>query len=222
MPVETKSWPPKTPDAVLDYLYDIPLDEGDSVSSYVFTRLSGTIVTDSEARDEDKVTVTLSGGEHLETSVFKLSWVTSAGREDDTIITLAVLALEELEPTIAALRARYPAFTSVADATIAYWLKDAGRTVTDAWDPIEYEPALLSLAAHNMALLGLDKPAGDAVGSLAAMGVSSFKSASMSVNFDADTIKNANSGSFSSTKYGQLFLPYLRRFGGGVRLVGCA
>lgn len=221
MPVETKSWPPKTPDAVLDYLYTIPLDEGDSVTSYTVTKLTGSVTKDTDSRDEADVTVKLSGGTDGEFNIFQIAWTTAGGRTDDSIATIAVVAVSAYEPAIAEFLIRYPAFASVPTATIAYWLRDADVVVTDSWIEADISPARMALAAHNMALLGLDKASG-AVGNLAAMGVTGFKSASMSVNFDADTIKRANSGSYSSTKYGQMFLPYLRRNVGGPRLVGCA
>ena len=127
-----------------------------------------------------------------------------------------------VQPDAATLKMRYHAFAAVDDAKIEYWLTDARLIVTDAWADVDRANAEMALAAHNMALIGLDKPANDAVGSIAAMGVTSFKSASMSVNFDAETIQKANSGTYSSTKYGQLFIPYLRRNVGGARLIGCA
>lgn len=220
MPVETKSWPPKTPDAVLDYLYTIPLDEGDTVTSYTVTKLAGSVMKDADSRDEADVTVKLSGGIDGEFNIFQIAWTTAGGRTDDSIVTIAVVAVSEYEPAIAEFLIRYPAFASVSTATIAYWLKDAETVVTDSWIEADVSPARMALAAHNLALSGAGS-SGGAVGNLAAMGVTSFKSASMSVNFDADTIKASNSGSYSSTKYGQLFLPYLRRNVGGPRLVGC-
>lgn len=221
MPVETKSWPPKTPDAVLDYLYTIPLDAGDSVTAYTVTKLSGSITKDTDSRTDADVKVTLSGGTDGEFNIFQIGWTTTAGRIDDSIVTIAVVAVSEYEPAIAEFLIRYPAFASVSTAAIAYWLKDAEAIVTDSWDAVDISPARMALAAHNLALSGYGQLSG-AVGSLAAMGVSSFKSASMSVNFDVDRIKKTNSGGYSSTKYGQIFLPYLRRNVGGARLVGCA
>lgn len=126
------------------------------------------------------------------------------------------------QPTATTLKTRFPAFAAVADETVEYWLTDARLIVTDAWIEDDRANAEMALAAHNMAALGLDRPAGDEVGALAQMGVTGFRSASMSVNFDAQTIQNANSSAYSSTKYGQMFLPYLRRNVGGARLVGCA
>lgn len=117
------------------------------------------------------------------------------------------------------LKARFPAFSGVADATIEYWLADARETVTDAWIESDRAPGEMELAAHSMAVLGIERPAGDAVGGLAQMGVTAFKSASMSVNFDAETIQNQNSGGYGASKYGQMFLTRLRRNVAGPRLV---
>lgn len=211
-------WPAKDPDEVADYSWTPTLDAGDIIASHTVIKDSGDVTIDSEAHTDAKVTVWLSGGT-VGVSTFKLRITTAGGRTFEE--TAQIDVADSSNTLVAALRARFPAFSSVPDATIAYWLKDAGLIVTDAWDAGDFEPALLTLAAHKMALLGLDKTSG-AVGNLAAMGVTSFKSASMSVNFDADTIKASNSGSYSSTKYGQLFLPYLRRNVGGPRLVGCA
>ena len=118
------------------------------------------------------------------------------------------------------LRDRYPAFAAVDDGTITYWLTDARVLVTDSWAENDRAPAEMALAAHNMALNGFGT-AGGAVGDLAAMGVTGFRSASMSVEFDAATIRANASGGYGSTKYGQAFLPYLRRNRGGPLLAGC-
>lgn len=124
-------------------------------------------------------------------------------------------------PTASTLKTRYPAFAAVADPTVEYWLTDARLIVTDAWAEIDRANAEMALAAHNLALNGYGT-AGGAVGDLAAMGVESFKSASMSVSFNADAVKRTGDGGYSSTRYGVAFLPYLRRNVGGPRLVGCA
>lgn len=124
------------------------------------------------------------------------------------------------QPTASDLKRRFPSFASVADATVEYWLADARLIVTDAWFDNDRAPAEMTLAAHNMAMNGIGV-AGGAVGDLAAMGVTSFKSASMSVGFDSATIGRSSAGGYRATKYGQQFLPYLARNVGGPRLVGC-
>lgn len=125
------------------------------------------------------------------------------------------------EPDAATLKTRYPAFSAVADPTVEYWLTDARLIVTDTWAENDRAIAEMLLAAHNMALQGLGT-AGGAVANLAAMGVTSFKSASMSVGFDAAQIAKASAGGYASTTYGEQFMVYLRRNRGGVRLIASA
>lgn len=208
MPVETKSWPPKTPDAVLDYIYTIPVDEGDSVSSHTVGILAGSIVKDSDSRTAEDVTVTLSGGTDGETNVFQISWVTAAGREDDAIVTIQVVALENLEPRIAELRAMFPAFVTVPDATIALWLRKSDLSISH-WPADDQNDAALCLAAHNMASLGLGQGTAPA-------GVTSFKSGTFSVTMSD---KAASATGYSSTIYGRQYLAMCQRIFGGVRLV---
>lgn len=126
-----------------------------------------------------------------------------------------------IEPDADALKTRFPAFAAVDDVTIDYWLTDARLTVTDDWIENDRAPAEMALAAHNLALSGAGA-SGGAVANLAAMGVTDFKSASMSVSFDAETVRRSGNGGYSSTRYGVQFLTYLRRNRGGPRLIGAA
>lgn len=123
--------------------------------------------------------------------------------------------------TPATLKLRFPAFAGVDDATLQYWIDDARLIVTDAWADVDRANAEMSLAAHNLTLNGYGS-AGGAVGDLAAMGVTSFKSASMSVNFAEGVIASGAAGGYGATKYGKDFQVYLRRNRGGPRLAGCA
>lgn len=124
-------------------------------------------------------------------------------------------------PDAETLKLRFPAFASVADETVEYWLTDARLIVKDTWIEDDRAPAEMSLAAHNMAMGGLGT-AGGAVGDLASMGVTDFKSASMAVSFDAETVRRSGGGGYGSTRYGAQFLTYLQRNRGGPRLVSCA
>lgn len=117
-------------------------------------------------------------------------------------------------PTAAQLKMRFPAFAAVDDPTVEYWLTDAQAIVKTSWIEADYAPAMMSLAAHNMALQGLGT-SGGAVAGLGAMGVTDFKSAAMSVSFDAETIRAKSAGGYSSTVYGNAFAVYLRRNRGG-------
>lgn len=124
-------------------------------------------------------------------------------------------------PTDDDLKLRYPAFAAVDEDVIEYWITDAQRIVTTSWDETDYGPAILALAAYNLALNGFGA-AGGAIGGLAEMGVTDFKSASMSVSFDSATIAAASRGGYGANRYGTEFYVMLRRNRGGPRLMGCA
>lgn len=218
------NWPAKDPDAVKDYLYTIPLDEGDSVATSDFERLSGTVVIDSDGRVGAEVTAWLSGGEDGETAVFRVTWTTTGGRTDDDIITLPVAAHEPTEllltgyakPTAAHLAARYPAFADVSPATINTWLTDSERYVDESWMEGDYAPALMARAAHSMALLGIGTSTG--AGALPA-GVTRFRSGAMDVTLSDAAATRAAAGDFGSTLYGREFAVMLRRNFGGPRVI---
>lgn len=122
-------------------------------------------------------------------------------------------------PTASELKIRYPAFASVDEDTVDFWIDDAQRIVTEGWIEDDYAPAILSHAAYQMALNGLGA-GGGAVGNLAAMGVTDFRSASMSVSFDAATISTASKGGYGANRYGNEFAVFLRRNRGGPMLAG--
>lgn len=122
-------------------------------------------------------------------------------------------------PTAADLKLRFPAFAAVSNSVIEYWIADAQAVVTTDWISADYRPAIMALAAHNMARQGLGV---GGIGSGDMAGVTSFRSASFSVQFDAGAVKAAASGGYGSTIYGQDFAVYLRRNNGGPFLAGCA
>lgn len=209
----------KDPQEVLDYPWPIPLDAGDTVSSFSAVRVSGDAVLDSYAESDGVGTIWMSGGTDGTSSLFTLTAVTDGGRTFKSAVILSVV--DVASAPISEFLLRYPAFASVNVAVIAYWLKDAEATVTDSWLAGDVSPARFALAAHNLAMSGYGTTGG-AVGNLAAMGVTSFKSASMSVNFSDGVIAASAGGGYASTKYGTEFLTYLRRNRGGARLVTCA
>lgn len=220
------SWTAKDPDAVQDYLFTIPLDEGDTVASHTFEKLSGDVVIDSEVRAGDEVTVWLSGGTVGETAVFRVAWETVGGREDDEVITIAIIANEYealiltgyVKPSVAHLTARYPAFVDVEPTTIAYWLTDAERYVDDTWMEGDYAAALMALAAHNMAVAGLGTDVTSTAG--IPQGVTSMKSGTFSLAFSESAANGRISGALSSTRYGAEFAALLRRNKAGPRVMG--
>lgn len=218
------TWTSKDPEAVTDYQYTIPLDTGDAVSSYTLTRLAGSVVIDSHSNAGAVVTAWLSGGVDGETSVFRIAWETTGGRDDDDVVTLFVSSHEYealgltdyAKPLPPHLKARYPAFAAVEAGTIQYWLTDAERYVTDVWSEGDYAAALMALAAHNMALAGLGTD-GAALSGVPA-GITRMKSGSLELGF-TDAAANARmSGTLDSTRYGQEYRSLLQRNRGGPRV----
>lgn len=224
------SWPAKDPDAVLDYVYRIPLDAGDSVSSGTpwVTKLSGDVVIDSQSLASppdttdagygQDVTVWLSGGTDGETAVFRIAWETSGGRQNDDVITLPVIESDITEPLALTgyakpapghLTARYPAFDGVATSTIQYWLTDAERYVTTDWSEGDYAAGLMALAAHNMSVAGLGTDAA-ALSALPA-GVTRIKSGSFEASMTDAAANGRLTGGAGSTRYGQEYMGLLRR-----------
>ncbi|MCA9269519.1 MAG: DUF4054 domain-containing protein [Planctomycetales bacterium] len=121
-------------------------------------------------------------------------------------------------PTAAYLKARYPAFDAVADATIDVHIADAAASAVDtSWREADYQPAIASYAAHKMAMLDIGSH-GQAAG-YARQGVTSIRSGNFQASFDADKAKAAAAGSLDATPYGQEYkrLLYINR--GGVRVV---
>lgn len=216
------AWPAKDPDAVLDYVFTIPLDEGDTVASYDLVLVDGTVVIDSDDNDGADVTAWLSGGTAGETNVFRIEWTTAGGRTDERIVTLAIVDQVALEldgyakPSAADLKARYPAFADVADATVQSWLTDAERNVDTTWIEADYPAALMAHAAHAMAMQGIGAASG--AGALPA-GVTRFKSGAMDVTVSEAAASAQAKGGYAASPYGREFARLQRRSFGGPRAV---
>lgn len=109
--------------------------------------------------------------------------------------------------TNADLKAKYPAFAAVADATVDLWLAEA---VTECAAFIESDRARaeMAYAAHGMAQSGIG------AGAIPA-GVTSFKSGTFSATV-ADSLASATG--FNATVYGREFATLRRRSFAGPRL----
>ena len=121
-------------------------------------------------------------------------------------------------PTPTLLKQRYPAFAAVDDGTIQYWLTDAERFVDTTWMESDYAPALMAYAAHSMTEQGVAGIASGGAGVPA--GVTSFKSASVSINFAEAAVTQQVEGGLSADRYGREYLALLHRNKAGPRVVG--
>lgn len=226
----TKAWPAKDPDRVDFYGYTIALDAGDSVVAYDLELLDGDVVIDSDARSGADVTAWLSGGTDGTTSVFRVSWETANGVEDDEVITLAVIANEISvplpltgydKPKPGHLIMRYPTFAAVDPAIIQYWLSDAERYVDDSWLEGDYAAAIMALAAHNLVIAGHGTPAASTSSSSTPVlpaGVTSVKSADFSMSVTPEQANARAEGALTSTIYGTEFKALQKRNRGGARV----
>jgi hypothetical protein len=121
-------------------------------------------------------------------------------------------------PTAADLKALYPAFADVADATVDAWIAKASTEAVDtSWQEIDYAPAIIDYAAHRMALLGLGVQS--EVEGYARAGLTGIRSGSFSANFSDKKVSKASGGSLDATAYGQSYKLLLRRNKGGPRVV---
>jgi Protein of unknown function (DUF4054) len=220
------SWPAKDADAVLDYGYTIPLESGDSVASYTFTKLSGDVVIDSQGIVGARVLVWLSGGTDGEINTFRIAWVTTEGRENDDEITLAIapnsgldLGTEYANASASTLKAAFAKFASVSDATVEFWLERARRLVDQSWTEGDYAMGQMLLACHYMTREGLGT---GTEAQIAAEGLGEFTSVK-SGQFSFTRKENsgdgsADAGSMSATSYGRQWLTLCRINRGGARI----
>ncbi len=102
-------------------------------------------------------------------------------------------------PTSTEFIARFPAFAAVDDGYIDLMIGEAARNVDDSWAELDYQPAIMFLAAHNMVeegILGRDIDASGAITS-SKLGDAQDSYASP-VNSDSSSI-------YGSTVYGRRF-----------------
>lgn len=117
-------------------------------------------------------------------------------------------------PTAADLKALYPAFAAVSDATIdARIAWSNGRDVDESWSEADFPYAIMAAAAHRMAKAGVPGIAADETSEFAAKGVTSFKSGSFNVSFSEAAANRASGTGWESTSYGADYLDLLRKRG---------
>jgi hypothetical protein len=191
------NWTAKDPDEVLDYTWALSLDAGDTISSYTLTKISGDSSIDSDSNTDTAITAFISGGTDGATDRFLARVTTAGGRTFEEAIYLPIVATASAE--VAAFRIRYPEFATTPDATIQYWLTDAGRYVDESWIEGDYGPAKIAYAAHNIAMGSTDA---------IPQGVSRFKSGAVDIGL---TDAQASATGFAATRYGRDFKALMRR-----------
>jgi hypothetical protein len=107
--------------------------------------------------------------------------------------------------TAAGLKARYPEFATVADATVTFAIEDASRFVDHTWFETDRDRAIYALAAHILAIGGaLGSAIGNATGP-----IKSYKLGDAAETYGSWDGNMSTSG-LSTTSYGSRFLMIAR------------
>lgn len=128
-------------------------------------------------------------------------------------------------PDPAALKAYYPAFAAVLDATIQLYLdkssgsSGSGGDVDQSWIEGDYSTAIMAAAAHRMVRNGVVIAGGDVAG-MSAAGLTDFQSGSFRVRFSDEAVKATVGGGWGSTRFGQEYAELLRKSKAGPRVIG--
>ena len=124
-----------------------------------------------------------------------------------------------IPPDLATFRLRYPELASASDERVQYWLDDA---------PAAFDPERLGRNGANAAMLyAAHMLAGEASTSGAGeseipAGVTSMRSGSLSLSFDANYVRAQAQGGYASTRYGAQLVSLLRSYLGGVRVTSAS
>jgi hypothetical protein len=192
------AWPAKDPAEELDFSWTVPLDTGDSIATFTATKASGTVTKESQSNSTTIGTVWISGGTANEKAYFTLEAVTLGGR---TFRESAILPIiDRAAELLGTFRMRYPAFASIDDGKISYWLADAGLVIGSNWPSDWILPAKACWTAHKLAESG-------ALSGAVPAGLTSFKSGTFSATV-SDSI--AGLTGLDATVYGREFLAMRR------------
>lgn len=196
------TWPAKDPDEVLDYSWIVPLDAGDTIATATLTKVSGSVVIDSQAQNATGLTAFLSGGTDGEIAEFIAFATTSGGRTFEETILLAVQASDSGAEFYGQLVAAFPAFAGVSPASVAVWHGQAVMLITESLTAClgsRADMATMLLTAHYLTLAGLGT---GTEAQMAAQGMAGFKSIkSGSLSLDRGDI-STKGGEMGTTSYG--------------------
>lgn len=120
-------------------------------------------------------------------------------------------------PTVRDLVARYPAFAAVPISTVELYLTDALASIDESWVEVDYIPGACALAAHNMAVLGLDTKT--EVETYVAQGITRVRSGNFDLQISDAVAARVASGGYDATPYGRAFKLLRKRNRGGPRIV---
>lgn len=208
----TTVWPAKDPNDVLDFTWTAPLDSGDAIATGTFaaTVLSGTVVLGAKTFAGAVCRVFISGGADGEIAQLNLTCDTDGGRTWREVGLLPVV--DRANALLQLFRMSFPAFASIEDGAIGFWLAKAATYVDASWSATFRDDAKVNFAAHKLVETGVLKTG-------IPHGVTMFKSGDFSANFSQ---ARADLTGFKATDYGREFLRLRRICFGGPRIMSGA
>lgn len=113
-------------------------------------------------------------------------------------------------PTAAQFKARFPAFSAVADETVDAFIAEANRNVDTSWLEADYQRAIMYLAAH---LMTIEDVLGEAPDGFKFSGgvITSEKLGDAQTNYgNTANASAAYPGDYGATVYGRQFATLLK------------
>lgn len=222
-------WESKDPDEAKNYSVDWAakaLAAGDTILTSVWVDVVGAVVeADDISVDLKSTYARVAGGVDGVPASLTNRVTTANGETLEQVVILPIVTsnlapLGEYEiPTPAHLVAMYPAFADVNYGTIAIHIQNAATTGVDtSWLVGDYAPAVMALAAHNMALLGIG--AASETEGYARAGVTAIRDGAFNVQFSERKVADASGGKWAATPYGQYYESLLSANKGGPRVIG--
>ena len=217
----------KQPAEIVRVWFDFGPDLGsatiDTVDSVVIAP-TGTLaeVAGSRSNTDTLVTFKLEGGTDGADYAIEVTITDSDGQVlqlPGAVQVIALPAADAAANTPAGLKAMFPAFAAVPNATIQMWLTVAAETVDDSWLASSRARAQALLAAHEMVTNGIGTGAEAEAAANGASGFRVMKSGGLTLE-RFDTASGASAGAYAGTSYGRQFAVLLRQNRGGPLITG--
>lgn len=109
-------------------------------------------------------------------------------------------------PTATQLKARFPAFSGVADPVVTAAISEAANRVDQSWDETDYQLAIMLYAAHVMTTDGLGASDDTLFAGLRSVTIGPLSFSSVPLDQQSSA-----SGGLKATSFGRRFLELLRR-----------
>lgn len=216
----------KQPSEKVVFGFDFASDLGATTITTVATPAilpvtSPALAVGGTSNTDTQVNLRLDGGKDGESYTVTVTVTASDGQvfELDGIVQVAEIPSDQTDIlTPAGFRAVFPAFASVPDAAITFWMTQAGVSVDTTWAEVDRDYAHALLTAHYLVTEGLGT---GAEAQVAAAGMSGFRSVrSGTLSFDRGDA--ASSIGYATTRYGRQFLVIMRRNFSGPRIAMAA